>query len=387
MSGQEGGGLTPRARVLVIVLLGLVILISGGFVTSELYLRTVLMPPRDPRQHVFLHQPLQRLRVVVSEDVPGLARRETLFTSSSLGLRGDELDLSRHDALRVVTLGGSVTECMVLNDADAWPRRLQDELARRTQKPVWVGNAGRSGQMTLDYIAHALVLLPEFNPDVVVIMPGGNDLQAIVEARYFPMDLSNPGLLAKYTEKLYAAGDTDQLDPSYSAYIYDRWLNTASFDLAPLYLKMKAARASAPKLAEIEDFDEALDIYRSNLRALYAMLQRMRPPPRIVFVTHPFLWAQGMGKAEEAALWAGYTCMSCPTQRFYTPEALASSLHAMNAELLEFCAERDLPCFDLEPKLEKTLVNFYDDAHLKEPGARRVAELLGEFLAAQVASR
>ena len=76
-----------------------------------------------------------------------------------------------------------------------------------------------------------------------------------------------------------------------------------------------------------------------------------------------------------------------PTQRFYAHQALARSLHAMNAELLEFCAERDLPCFDLEPKLEKTLVNFYDDAHLKEPGARRVAELLGEFLAAQVASR
>jgi lysophospholipase L1-like esterase len=387
MIEQDSGGLTPRARVLLRILIGLFVLVLGGFIAPEVWFRATLRPPADQRQHVFLRKPLERTLVQVSEDVPGLAARETLFTTNALGLRGDELELARHDSFRIVALGGSVTECMVLNDADAWPRRLQDELAQRSKKPVWVGNAARSGEMTLDYIAHAQVLLPAFEPDMVVIMPGGNDLQAMVEERYFPMDLGQPAALAKYTEKFYEVGDTDYLDPYYSWFMLERWLTTQTYDLAPLYLAMKERRARAIKLPEIEDFDEALDIYRTNLRSLYAMLLRMRPPPRIVFMTHPFLWKEGMGKAEEAALWAGYTCMTCRTQRFYAHEALARSLRQMNAELLEFCAERDLSCFDLEPKLDKTLTNFYDDGHLKEAGARRVAELLAVFLAPQLSSR
>jgi hypothetical protein len=387
MSEAESGQRPGRVGKGVLGVLALVILALAGAAGFELLVRTQLSPPRDERQHVFLRKPLRRTVVRISEDVPGLPQRETLFTTNSLGLRGDELDLAQRDSFRIVTLGGSVSECMVLNDADAWPRRLQDELSRRTGKPVWVGNAARSGEATLDYIAHAQVLLPQFEPDLVVIMPGGNDLQAMVEGRYFPMDLSQPAALAQYTARLYEGGDTDYLEPLYLYYLYERWLDTESYDLAPLYKTMKARRLAAPKVAEIEDFDEALDIYRSNLRSLYAMLLRMRPPPRIVFMTHPFLWAEGMGKEEEKALWAGYSCMQCPTQRFYAHEALARGLRQMNAELLSFCAERGLECFDLEPKLPKTLDNFYDDGHLKEPGANRVAELLGEFLAPQVARR
>jgi lysophospholipase L1-like esterase len=367
-------------RVVKGALIALILATVIGSVALELHLRASIRPPPNPQQHVYLYKPLTRVRVQISEDVPGLPKRETLFTTNALGVRGDELDLADKSVFKIMTLGGSVTECMALDDEDAWPRRLQTELQAGSDQRIWVGNAGRSGAMTLDYIAHAQILLPVFEPDVVIVMPGGNDLQAIAEGRYFPLDLEQPTVLARYAAALYTDYPIDLLEPLYIYAAYERLVSTQVQDLAPLYQKMKRARFAAKKLPAFEDFDEALDIYRSNLRSLYTTLRRLHGPPQIILMTHPFLWAEGMGKAEEQALWAGYTCMDCPNRRFYAHEALAAGLRSINRETLALCENMNLKCFDLEPRVPKTLENFYDDGHLKEAGARLVARLLGEFM-------
>lgn len=368
-------------RVMKAALTALILFVLFGSVALELQLRAQIKPPPNPQQHVFLYKPFTRQRVRISEDVPGLPKRETLFTTNALGVRGDEVDLADPGVFKVMTLGGSVTECLALNDEDAWPRRLQSELEARSDKQrFWVGNTGRSGAMTLDYIAHAQILLPAFRPDVVIVMPGGNDLQAIVEGRYFPIDLQQPFTLARYAGALYTEYPIDLLEPLYIYAAYERMLSTSESDLAPLYKRMKRARFVAKKLPVLEDLDEALDIYRGNLRSLYTTLRRLQGSPQIVLMTHPFLWAEGMGKAEESALWGGYTCMSCSNRHFYAHETLAASLRTLNHETLAFCESMNLKCFDLEPQVPKTLENFYDDGHLKEAGARLVARLLGEFM-------
>ncbi len=382
MNDERSRSVEPLyVRVLKAGLIALIVLTLLGGLLLEAGLRAHIQLPPNPQQHVFLYEPLTRIRVRISEDVPGLPARESLFTTNALGVRGDELDLSDPDIFKIMTLGGSVTECMVLNDEDAWPRRLQSELEDRTGTRSWVGNAARSGAMTLDYIAHAQLLLPSFDPDLIVIMPGGNDLQATVEGRYFPIDLQNPFHLARYAARLYSDSDNALLEPLYLYAAFERWQSTRDEDLAPLYKRMKHARFSAPKVPEIEDFDEALDVYRSNLRSLYTVLRRLRGSPTVVLVTHPFLYGDGpMGKAEEQALWGGYTCMRCSSQRFYAHQALAAGLRRFNEETLAFCASMGLACLNLEPQIPKTLENFYDDGHLKEPGARLVARHLAEFI-------
>ena len=46
---------------------------------------------------------------------------------------------------RILTLGGSSTECLVLDQTEAWPQLLQDRLNETNKYQVWVGNAGQSG--------------------------------------------------------------------------------------------------------------------------------------------------------------------------------------------------------------------------------------------------
>src|SRR5262245_21223643 len=78
--------------------------------------------------------------------MPGI-EGESNFEINADGLRAHPFDDSQQ--YRILALGGSTTECLYLDNFEAWPHLLQDALNRRTGLRTWVGNAGRS--------AHTLV--------------------------------------------------------------------------------------------------------------------------------------------------------------------------------------------------------------------------------------
>jgi lysophospholipase L1-like esterase len=170
-------------------------------VGGELYLRSVLHPPPDPERFPFAHPPLAELRVSIRRGLAEVAPRQVAFTTNALGLRGDDLDLDDRAKLRVLTLGDSVTECMLLSDQDAWPHQLQEQLARRLGRPVWVGNAAKSGEMVSDYAAHMRLLAPQIAPDLVVIVAGGHDFQSALEEGLIPVTFEQPGQLETFRRK------------------------------------------------------------------------------------------------------------------------------------------------------------------------------------------
>src|SRR6185503_15551235 len=103
------------------------------------------------------------------------------FRVSSLGFRGDEDP--GEGALALLALGGSTTECLYLDQAEAWPALLEDELARALGRKVWVANAGRSGRTTRDHacqLRHLLAQEPRF--ERVLLSTGVNDLCAWLAA-------------------------------------------------------------------------------------------------------------------------------------------------------------------------------------------------------------
>ena len=75
--------------------------------------------------------------------LPGVEGPARYWTNSQ-GIRGDEL--SPEDNYRILTLGGSSTECLVLDQTEAWPQLLQDRLNDTGQYQAWVGNAGQAGR-------------------------------------------------------------------------------------------------------------------------------------------------------------------------------------------------------------------------------------------------
>lgn len=365
------------------VLLGLAALVVVPVLAGEAYLRVAWKLPPHSERHVFVRPPLLRLRVTVGRDMPGLSRRSVRFTTNALGLRGDELDLADRSKKRVITLGDSVTECLLLDDAKSWPGRLQHLLTVKTGRAVWVGNAGSSGHLSLDCIAHMRVLVPLFAPDLVVVMPGGYDLQAAIEEKLLPMDLGDPKKLAAYAAKLYPKENLDDLEPSHLGYFLYGLMHPEALDMTRFYLRMRERRTAHPKLAEWDGIEDALDVYATNLRAIVTAWRSLSQRPHLLFVTSPSLWKAQMPEAEQRALWGGYTCMDCADPRYYGHAVLAASMRRFNQTLLDVCRSEGVPCLDLDRFVAKDLDHFYDDAHMKEAGAEITARRMAEFVASK----
>ena len=103
--------------------------------------------------------------------VEGVAR----FRINEVGLRGDPWSPDSTD--RILCVGGSTTECLYLDQPEAWPQLVQDRLGEGT----WVANAGHSGRHSRDHVVqlrHFLTRPPgnALGLDRVVILEGVNDL-------------------------------------------------------------------------------------------------------------------------------------------------------------------------------------------------------------------
>ncbi len=92
------------------------------------------------------------------------------FTTNADGLRA-EARRPEH-AYRILAIGGSTTESLYLDDAETWPRLLQQRLgALRGRADVWVGNAGKSGLNSRHHVVQAMQLLPQLpRMDVVLVL-------------------------------------------------------------------------------------------------------------------------------------------------------------------------------------------------------------------------
>lgn len=353
---------------------------------SELYFRALIQPPDDRDSFVFARPPLAHIEVSITRALAGLQPGATMFRTSALGLRADELELSDSARYRILTLGDSVTECLLLDDEAAWPHRLQSELGDRTGRAVWVGNAAGSGELSLDYIVHLKKLVPQLAPQLVLIMPGGYELQASIEEKLFPMDLSQPGEVEQYAARLYgpqnkqAAQNLAALGPSYLWFSLRNYLAPEQLDMTPFYERMRKRRAAHEKLPALSGLDDALDVYKANLRAIVVAWRGLSPRPTLVLLTRPFMWKPDMSAEEQQTLWGGYTCMDCDDPSYYEAAALAAALTRFNQALLETCEAEQVPCFDLAARLPKNLTTFYDDAHLRVEGARQSAREIANFL-------
>lgn len=100
---------------------------------------------------------------------------ESIFQTNSIGLRGDEL-LPTHTN-RILTIGGSTTECLYLDQEETWPKLLQTKLndSKHSGK-VWVGNGGMSGRTTRNHLTAVRYLdLDELDIDLIIMLVGIND--------------------------------------------------------------------------------------------------------------------------------------------------------------------------------------------------------------------
>ena len=111
------------------------------------------------------------------------------FHVNRFGLRGPDIELEREsDVLRVLAVGGSTTfETQVTGDAQTWPARLQHWLGEQAPDlRVEVLNAGVPGYTVFDHVIRLQLELFQFEPDVVLLLSGHNDISCAIMGRRTP---------------------------------------------------------------------------------------------------------------------------------------------------------------------------------------------------------
>lgn len=328
--------------------------------------------------------------------MPGVEGESNYITNSE-GVRGDEL--TRDFTYRILAVGGSTTECLYLDQAEAWPQLLQGRLNEGRQgRKVWVGNVGRSGLNSRDHVVMLRRLLERpHDVDAVVLLVGVNDLNMRLrqDDSYDPDFMLRPDAERQLLPRNFSVIPDDGSLPFYKRTATWRLLADARAALSParysegaiqdkaglVYVTLRERRRSAPVIRRtLPDLTSALGEYARNINAIIDLARSKSV--RLILLTQPVMWRRDMPPRLNELLWMGGVgdFLNSAGKDYYSADALAEGMDIYNETLLKVCRERRAECFDLAPLVPKDTDAFYDDVHFNEAGARVVARALADYL-------
>jgi lysophospholipase L1-like esterase len=320
------------------------------------------------------------------EAMPGVTG-ESHFVINEQGVRGRPFG---DEKLRILAVGGSTTECLFLDDTEAWPYLVEQELQAalgQRSGDVWVGNVGKSGHTSDHHVLQVRHLLAQYpHVDIVIVLVGINDMLRVAhEGGYRPMTAEQLALT------FWTSPGWEERDAVYKGTQIWRLVRRARDTLqrdfsgalvqntgGTMHLRLRANRRAATGFrTTVPDLDTALVAFRRNLHELIDAAEQHNAA--VVLMTQPYLWKEDLRPDLAEFLWTGRVGGQYGRDdrtEYYTIEALRAAQAAYNEALLEVCRERELACIDLAAALPQDETVFYDDAHFNESGARQVANVV-----------
>ena len=365
-----------------------------GLAMVEIMLRTLA-----PTSEVYRIWPpfLQRNFFPDEARFPGV-RGEARFRINSQGLRADEL-IQKHD-FQVLAVGGSTTECLILDQNEAWPNLLQQYLdASWEVHNSWVGNAGRSGHSSREHLFQVPRLLEEYPQlDLMVILVGVNDLglRLKLDDNYDPYMLESEGIEEimlprafsqfplKYRKDLpfYKRTELYNRARTIKNFLFSQFFSSDQIQDAEfhVYDRWRQLRKNARRIIkELPDLSAALDEYRRNLERIVSYAEEKGV--KVLLVTQPSMWRSDLSAADRDLLWwggIGDYRKDANDRDYYSVSALADGMEQYNQVLLDLCHERHTECLDLARLLPRDRSVFVDGVHFNENGARLVARQIAD---------
>ena len=362
---------------------------------AEMSLR-IMMPP-----HYYIWPPhLKQVFKPLQDVMPGISG-DSRFEINSEGIRGDELT-SAH-TYRILALGGSTTECLYLDQSEAWPHLVQDAINQRAPgHKVWVGNGGVSGRTTRHHLT-AIRYLPfsDLKIDAIVLLVGGNDflIRLSQGEAYDAQFLTRPGAEDRLLHEALSGGSSLRRDGpllertaiwqlvkrarDQTMWGSDRaWQQAHVQDEAGrIYLTWRQHRRNAGTIRDaLPDLSVGIAEYESNIVKLLDAAERKSI--RVVLMTQPTMWRPDLSESLRSLLWLGGVgdFASETGKPYYSVEVLEKGMRLYNETLLKICREKAVECIDLASALKKDTTVFYDDLHFNENGALQVSRILAEYL-------
>jgi hypothetical protein len=316
---------------------------------------------------------------------PGVSR-VSHFRANEFGLRGPSLPPGKN-VYKIITVGGSTTLCLMLDDQKTWPQQLMNLMNDRQKGfPVWVSNAGVNGHTAVHHLMMLRTLPILDRADVLIFMMGINDLQ---------FTLSHEGMA---TQLLLEEGASQ----------FREEMTAASFNPYPLYRSLRifrfSRRAYDIAFERVNDKDEKETINETRLRQLRSATPSVPMPSvaigegeyrrrleaiagechqraiRCLFLTQPSLLRPDLSVDSQRLLLFGWVGPPFQPQGHVSLLDLEKGLDLYNTVIFNVCIHSRIECVDLASVVPKDSSVFYDDVHLTERGARLVANTIATYL-------
>jgi lysophospholipase L1-like esterase len=290
-------------------------------------------------------------------------------TRNSLGFRGPEPPPDWKNALTILTVGGSTTECHFLNDDRTWPfllsRKLSDSFGN-----CWLNNAGFDGHSTYGHQVLVNDFIKKLKPSVVLFLTGINDVETSGPLFHDKMNTRGayPDLRHYIFENSEVLNLLLNLARGWRAQKFNNTTNSmlvldsGSRRVIPDAVMDKRLAAQKPWLAA----------YRERLGNLADTCTRYQILP--VFITQPDQFGPGTDPLTGANL------ELFPLEDSLNGGLLWRMLEEYNEVTRSLCREKGIPLIDLAHSMPKNSLYFYDMSHFSNQGAEKVAALINTDL-------
>jgi len=311
------------------------------------------------------------------------------FSVNEVGLRGPSLPKQK-DVYKIVTVGGSTTECYYLDDSKTWPALVMDQLNNgQPNVHTWVANAGLSGHTTVEHLS-LLQNLPNLrDANMLVFLIGANDLNATIAFGGAPTQSFLDTRAGAMVDSL-RTGTT----VPYPAYNHLRSIQvmrkiwhrvSQSFDPPGItegpkgdhLPRLRALRAAGP-VVPLPDLRIGLREYHDRIAEIGRECRALAT--RCLFLTQPSLMRPDLSLAGQSLLWFGNVGRLDNPKGYVGVAEFANAMDAYNRVVMTTCQDQHLECYDLASVVPKEIANFYDDYHFNEEGARIVAANLSRYI-------
>lgn len=306
---------------------------------------------------------------VSTDAIPGFPRGVRQITTDERGWRVQPpVDYAKKSGPRIVAIGGSTTEDIVLDDRATWTHRLQQALATEFAG-LQVVNTGVSGLRAANHAA-SLRMAAEVQPDLVLVLLGGNDWNKHIKDHFEPgRDRWQP--LPFRSTALGRVLDGLVIAPLRGQPSSQSWANRTLRIERPEDLnggrKMFGDRAPLHRFNP----DAVTPGYAADLDTLGALCKELKL--RCMFLTQP----QAYGPPAPAAALMARFWMTPPYADYGLEiESMVRVARLYNAHLSAFAARGGHALCDVAAGMPPEQTLFYDDMHFTDQGAARMAELV-----------
>lgn len=354
-------GLLPRCRAWLACHAPQLILASIATVCGLLLAEAasmLLTPLYEPPVH------LRRPGVeIIYHPQPGAMRGisgESHTRINSWGIRGDEPPPAG-EAVRILCLGASSTNCTYLDESETWASVLQQRLnAADPGHRYWVGNAGIPSLTTRQHLKFVEESPIPTAVDCVILQAGINDFMQGIAPAARPAPFWSRAHLWRLATS-----------------VARRYLNSPDIVIEDAagksYIRRRAQRVAAEKVHRLPDLQQPLAEYADRLNAIITACQRNKV--RLIVTSQPVLWQDPSDAADEPLFWFG----RMEGDRYLATEELRQGMDRYNRRTQEVCKACGVEFIDLSALNGDDQV-FYDDCHYTEEGARQVARRIAEHV-------